>query len=152
MGSSILVDKLRVMLSLELFLNASFYASHPLFEFVFNSKKNLFPKLRSVFFLSLSHRTSDLEETCQFSDIKLVQKEAIYMCKDKCWCSLLGVLSLSSVLKQKIQLNYPDFGPIKYRTLWNNLIIPRHLYENSDHTVCSNKESVINLLYCKIYG
>ena len=110
------------MLSLELFINADFYASHPLLDSVFKSNKDVFSKFNTVFFLSLSHKTTDLNESLKLFDIDLVKKEVIFLCRDKSWCSLMGILSLSSILKQKIQLFYPDFGPKSYRTLWNNLL------------------------------
>ena len=111
-GNSILVDKLRVMLSLELFLNSNFYASHPFIENLHNSNKHLFSKLKSVFFLTLSHKTSDLsgKELSKVTDAELVKQEALSMCQDKVWCSLMCVLSLPSVLQQTIELHYPDFG------------------------------------------
>ena len=72
------------------------------------------------------------------------------MCRDKVWCSFLGVLSLSSVLRKNIKLYYPDFGQIKYRLLWNNLVMPRQSY-SCKSKFCSNSEiKDIDLLFCKI--
>ena len=137
------------MLSLELFINADFYASHPLLDSVFKSNKDVFSKFNTVFFLSLSHKTTDLNESLKLFDIDLVKKEVIFLCRDKSWCSLMGILSLSSILKQKLQLFYPDFGPKSYRTLWNNLILPRHSYVNSNAFV--SDKGLFRLLYCKFY-
>ena len=60
-GHNGLVDKLRVLCSLELYLNNEFYASHPFFEDTFQANKDLFCKPSYLFQISLSHSTTDTD-------------------------------------------------------------------------------------------
>ena len=126
-GSSMLVDKLRVMLCFELKkLNSKFYASHPFLQQFFEKNKEQFIKLSSVLSYTASHSTFDSINQ-EFGNEEF---EAIHLCEDRVWCSFLSVFSLSTVLKKNVHLHYPDFGPKKYRLLWNSIISPRQSYDD----------------------
>ena len=130
-GSSMLVDKLRVMLCFELFLNSKFYASYPFLQHFFEKNKEQFIKLSPVLSYTASHSTFDSINQ-EFGRLEFGNEEfeAIHLCEDRVWCSFLSVLSLSSVLKKNVHLHYPDFGPKKYRLLWNSIISPRQSYDD----------------------
>ena len=62
------------------------------------------------------------------SDLKsslLVREESKQNFNDHIWSSFLCILSLSSVIQRSIISVFPDFGPLKYRTLFNAQIFPR---------------------------
>jgi len=66
------------------------------------------------------------------------------------WCSFICILSLASVLQTNLQVNYPDFGPPRYRTLFSNLILPRHAYEKCEANSSSTRTfSEMRLLFCQ---
>ena len=87
LGSSVLVEKLRVMLCLELFLNSKFYASHPFLSHFFEKNKDQYLKLSTVLSYSISHSTFDsvqLEfDKLEFGNEEFVKREAILLCEDK---------------------------------------------------------------------
>ena len=147
-GHSGLVDKLRVLVCLELYLHSEFYASHPNFHYAFNFHRDLFAKLRSIFLFSVTHKTCDDSNDKSLSTEQLIKNEALLICKDKVWSPFICVLALSSVLKQRVKLHYPDFGPMKFKVLFNCLILPRQFYDEATFDVI-NKGS-INLLYCSL--
>jgi len=60
---------------------------------------------------------------------------------------LFVVLALSSVLNRRIFLYYPDFGPEKYHSLFNQMILPRgFLSSNSDPSYKLEGELKLNIL------
>ena len=69
------------------------------------------------------------------------------MCQDKIWSSFLCVLACSSVIKQRLHIYFPEFGSLKYKTLFNGLIIPRTFYELNSFTV---SQPFLNILYCSL--
>ena len=56
---------------------------------------------------------------------ELVQEEAVHNCNDKNWSSFLCVLGLSSICGKNIECLYTDFGLIKYKLLFSQIIYPR---------------------------
>ena len=95
-------------------------------NFFFEKNKEQFIKLSSVLSYTASHSTFDSINQ-EFGNEEF---EAIHLCEDRVWCSFLSVFSLSSVLKKNVHLHYPDFGPKKYRLLWNSIISPRQSYDD----------------------
>lgn len=153
-GHNGLVDKLRLLCCLELYLNCDFYASHPFFESTFNANKDLFCNTRYLFQISLSHSTTHTGEVpVTLSHVELVKLEAINSCKDHSWLSMMCALSLSSVIQQSFHIHYPECRQAKYPKLfafWNNVIFPRQHY--LDGSFKSEIQTVgIHLLYCR-YG
>ena len=112
---------MRILTSIELFLNANFYAQHPYFrtlveeqtEHFANSAKNLLP-------LSVSMTSVDTNLT----DDALVKQDAISNCHDSRWSSFLCILGLSSVIKRNIYTYYPDYGQQRSKVLFNAIINP----------------------------
>ena len=121
-GDNSLVESLRVMVSIEIFLNTNFYCNHPSFHSIFathkekvcNSINNLLPM--SVSFDSLDSGLSGEE---------LVRVEAISNCNDKKFASFLCILGLSSVTNRNITLFYPDCGGLRFKLLFNQQVHPR---------------------------
>ena len=123
-GSSMLVDKLRVMLCFELFLNSKFYASYPFLQHFFEKNKEQFIKLSPVLSYTASHSTFDSINQ-EFGRLEFANEEfeAIHLCEDRVWCSFLSVFSLSSVLKKmcisiiliSVQKNIVFYGTVLYR-------------------------------------
>ena len=143
-GNSSLASKIRVLVSLELFLYAEFYADHPSLHYIYNFNKALYSNLNHVLHLCLSHNVTD----SGLSSSELIKKIAIDMCQDRHWAPFICVFSLSSVLRSRIHVFYPDFGPIKYCNLFNNLILPRLFYESCSFDSCN--KSIFNILYCRL--
>ena len=92
------------------------------------------------------------KEQFRSSNEEFVKREAIHLCEDRVWCSFLSVLSLSSVLTKDVHLHYPDFGPKKYRLLWNSIISPRQSYDDCKSKSFSLDFKIIDihLLFCKL--
>ena len=118
-GNNTLVDVLRLLCSIELFQNVSYYASHPLLQNLFETKKDYFVSLRSIYEIAVSSKATgvSLEE--------LVKSEALRSCKPGEWGSFMCLLALSSVTKRNIFSVYPSIGAIKNRIILNNSIKPR---------------------------
>ena len=121
-GDNRLVHTLRILTSLELFLNASFYSQHPCFlsvvyehgEYFKNTASNLLPLCVSMECLDTGFTKEDL-----------VKQEAILNCNDRKWSSFLCILGASSVLHRNIFCYYPDFGEKRNKLLFNRLVKPR---------------------------
>ena len=120
-GSNILIDKLRLLTSLELFLNCEYYYNHPCLQAAFNENKELFPSYNSLFNICIS----DVAFRQGNLSVQSVRKEAFYNCCDKVWASFLCVMALSTVTKKLLRVHYPDFGDRKYSVAFNRLISPR---------------------------
>ena len=101
-GNNSLIHLLRILTSLELFLNNEFYSRHPVLTNVYNNGKTvlgekLFCSFESVFELARGLR--DSQTSINNKDLGLlVKKEAENICKDNIWSSFLCVLALSSVI------------------------------------------------------
>jgi hypothetical protein len=85
---------------MELFFNASFYATHPLFRSVFASHPDLFQSVEAIFEFSVSNSAFN---TSYSSSSELVKAEAVNNCCSRIWSSFLCILALSSVIKCKIE-------------------------------------------------
>ena len=122
-GDNSLMEMLRVMVSIELFLNAPFYASHPIFVSTFsNHEGKVSTTIKNLLPMSVS--LASLESGLTGED--LVRVEAISNCTEKVWSSFICILALSTVVNRKICSLYPDFGHEKYKLLFNQEIHPRH--------------------------
>ena len=116
------MNDLRVLTSIELYLNADFYSKHPYFEVVVNEHQDDFGRsLTNLLPLSVSLECLD----SRLSGSELVKKEAIVNCHDKKWSSFLCILGLSSVINRNIVTYYPDCGDRRCKLLFNRQIEPR---------------------------
>ena len=94
-----LMESLRVMVSVELFLNASLYWNHPCFVSTFSvHKQKVSTEIRNLLPMSVSVESLDMG----FPGDRSVRAEAISNCKDKKWSSFLCLLVLSSVVNRSI--------------------------------------------------
>ena len=97
--SNSLIHLLKILTSVELFLNHEFYSKHPVLTDVYNNGKTvlgekLFCSFESVFELNRGLR--DSQTSINNKDLGLlVKKEAENICKDNIWSSFLCVLALS---------------------------------------------------------
>ena len=119
-GNNNLVFCLRVLSSLELFLNAEYYCQHP----IFIKSSNSFSSVSNVFYYSLSK--SSVDSGLKNEDAVKFEATSMLTTINK-WSGFLSLLALSSVLGLKIFSYYPDSGLEKYRTLFNQEIFPREL-------------------------
>ena len=111
-GDNSLLDELRIMTSVELFLNSSFYIKHPVLIAAF--EKHGVDITRS--FNNLLPFISSFESTSRFDVPEdIIKNEAILNCHDKQWCSFLCMLGLSSAISVNISSYYPDCGLEKYK-------------------------------------
>lgn len=120
-----MVDQLRVLTCIELFLYSKFYSKHPVFTFCFENSQ-LFSSLETI----LKCCISDDALNTDLSSFKLVQREAINSCSKNKWSSFISILALSTVINRSIETFYPDFGAQKYKFLFNQVINPRVLNNN----------------------
>ena len=114
------MDLLRILSSLELYLNADFYGKHPVFVKICES----IPKtsVENVLCVSVCHDSID----SGLMGVELIKAEAVSICKYlKKWSGFLAILSLSSVINRNIVTYYPDFGPERYKIMFNQEIAPR---------------------------
>ena len=136
-GNKSLIHLLKILTSLELFLNHEFYSKHPVLTDVYNNGKTvlgekLFCSFESVFELNRGLR--DSQTSINNKDLGLlVKKEAENICKDNIWSSFLRVLALSSVICRPIHLFYASVGFQKYQKIFNQKIYPR---ERCDSNKC----------------
>ena len=86
--------------------------------------EKLFSSFGVVFELSRGLRASQEREPKRDRKV-CVEDEAIAISVDNVWCSFFCVLALASVIKRPIRLYYPDLGLLKYKKLFNQMILPR---------------------------
>ena len=108
-GDESLSVVLRILVSVELFLHADFYADH---SYLQQSDDNectfLFKSPNSAFTIALSETPAP--EYQNNDRISCVQKESAAMAEDGEWSSLMCMLALSTVLKRKVCSLYPKGG------------------------------------------
>ena len=134
-GDNSMVEVLRTLSCIELFLHATFYSSHPVFFSCFTEHRSNFPSLGSLLAISVSDAA--LLTNCKADD--LVRQEAIHNCCKNQWSSFLSILALSTVISRSITTFYPDIGAHKYKLLFNQVITPR---------MPSNSSEGIYILFC----
>lgn len=125
MGNNSLNNSLRILASIELFVNANYYYNHPLFQKAVDC--NFFSSVASVLSFSVSIDTID-------SNLKgenLIKYEAKKILENGKWSSFVSMLALSSVLGLRIFTYYPDCGEEKYKKLFNQEIFPRSLLKSN---------------------
>ena len=135
-GNNHLMHKLRLLTSLELFLNYKYYFHHPILKAVYEGNKDLFSCYNVLFSICISNQSMS-GEICE----EIVIAEAKSNCKDKQWAPFLCALALSSISKRIIHLSYPSFGLKKYQLLFNQKIFPRETSQ------CSDSRN-LNILFC----
>ena len=136
-GNNSLVEELRCLTSIELYLHSEFYGKHCCFESAEFSQRDAQPN-KSFFYLSLKHATIDLGFK-HFSDA--VKHEVVLNCANNEWCSFMCLLGLSSVLKSQIHSLYPDIGDSMCKQLFNQVIVPR---------IQNTQQKCFRILFCKI--
>ena len=119
---------LRALTSIELFLNAEFYASHPLLQ-NFLATENTSSLLGSFFQVDHSFNDSNLFQRNLTAHVDNVKIEALENCKNGRWSPFMSVLALSSVLGLEIHSFYPKAGAgqpdnCAYKVL-NSIVKPR---------------------------
>ena len=104
-GDNSLVEELRSLTSIELYLNSNYYGKHDVFQSAYLSQEEPKRSPESFFYLSLKYDTLD-------SNLKnkedIVKREAILNCQNFAWSSFMSMLGLSSAIKGKIISHYPD--------------------------------------------
>ena len=104
-GDNRYVDDLRILASIELYLNSEFYAKHPSFVKVMNSHSGVFNNVDTLLALSVSHGALDSGKT----KMELVKEEALNICSPFKWSGLLCVLALSSVCLCFVHCYYKSY-------------------------------------------
>ena len=89
-GDNRYVDDLRILASIELYLNSEFYAEHPSFVKVMNSNSDVFNNVDTLLALSVSHGALDSGKT----KMELVKEEALNICSPYKWSGFLCVCLL----------------------------------------------------------
>ena len=86
-GNNALIYLLRILASLELFLNHEYYSRHPLLTDVYNNGKTVLEEklafYESVFELARGLR--DSQTSINNKDLGLLQKKETQTCKDNIW-------------------------------------------------------------------
>ena len=83
-GTNSLVNVLRILTSIELFLNANFYVQHPYFSTLIEEQSEHFANsAKNLLLLSVSMKSLDTNLT----DDALVKQEAFLNCHDNSWSS-----------------------------------------------------------------
>ena len=106
-GDNSIMGELRLLATLELFLNSAYYGKHPCIL-------SAFEKGKDVYYRNFKNILSILVSDNSFNTGKiatdLIKLEAILNCKNKSWSGFLCVLALSSVIGRNINTFYPDCG------------------------------------------
>ena len=123
-GDNSLITTLRLMTSIELFLNADYYCRHPCLISLFHSHKNIFRSLSGMLAMCVSFEAMDAAGNIASSN--LLWKEALLNCADNRWRSFICLLALASVTSRTIYSYYPDFDSCseKCQLLFNQRIDP----------------------------
>ena len=135
--------ELRLLTSIELFLNAEFYKSHPVIHTTYKANTKLFQNALNMFQTFISENAYKTgKQACD-----LVIEESRLNCISQTWCGFLCVLALSSVTQRTINSFYPDSKvhdaiiTERYTVLFNQKIQPREL-----SSLYSSEE--LNILFC----
>ncbi|XP_028417575.1 zinc finger MYM-type protein 1-like [Dendronephthya gigantea] len=121
-GNNSLMELLRILTSIELYLNADFYSQHPCFSSAVEEHAQYFSQsINNLLPLSVSKEC--LDTGCMKDD--LVRQEAILNCSEKKWSSFLCIMGLASVLNRNTFTYYPDCGQQRSKLLFNRMIQPR---------------------------
>jgi hypothetical protein len=142
-GNESLASYLRCLSSIELFLNSSFYAKHPIIEQQHN--KGAFSSIANAFAMCLSDIALDSvtkEDLCA-----PIFAEAYSNAMNHQWSSFICLLSLSSVVKRPIESYFP-IPPSEEKidslsTMFNCTIYPRE-------TAASISDQKIHILRCAL--
>ena len=137
-GNNSLVEELRCLTSIELYLHSEFYGKHCCFKSAELSQRDGKKPIKSFFYLSLKHATIDLGFK-NYSDA--VKHEAILNCINNEWCSFMCLLGPSSVLKSQVHSFYPDIGDLMCKQLFNQVIVPR---------IQNTQQKCFRILFCRI--
>ena len=136
-GDNRYVDDLRILASIELYLNSEFYAKHPSFVKVMNSHSGVFNNVDTLLALSVSHGALDSGKT----KMELVKEEALNICSLFKWSGFLCVLASSSVCLCFVHCYHKSFDAmLKYKIMFNQLSKPREFPSFNSET--------IHLLFC----
>ena len=99
------------MVSVQLFLNTSFYSNHPFASTFSVHKEKVSTDIRNLLPMPVSVESLDMG----FTGNSLVRAKAISKCKDKKWFSFVCVLALSSVVNRNIISEYKEKSSTKER-------------------------------------
>ena len=125
-------DDLRILVSIELYLNAEFYAKHPSFVKFMNNHRGVFNNADTLLALSVSHAALDSGRT----KIALVKEEALIICSPFKWFGFLREFALSSVFLRFFPFFYKSYDAmLKYRIMFNQLIKPKELPSFNSETI-----------------
>ena len=136
-GDNRYVNDLRILTTIELYVNPGFYSQHTIFKLLLNNNPGVFNSIDTILAISVSHNALDTNKT----KAELVQREALNICSAYRWCGFLCVLALSSVSLSTVQCYYKSSkSSLKYRLMFNQLIQLR----------CANcvSSEKIHLLFC----
>ncbi|XP_028419094.1 uncharacterized protein LOC114544742 [Dendronephthya gigantea] len=126
-GNESLASYLRCLTSIELFLNSSFYAKHPIIEQ--QHKKGAFSSIANTFAMCLSDIA--LGSVTKEDPCAPILTEAYSNAMNHQWSSFICLLSLSSVVKRPIESYFP-ITPNEEKidslsTMFNCTIYPREI-------------------------
>ena len=135
--SNSLIHLLKILTSVELFLNHEFYSKHPVLTDVYNNGKTVLSKKLFCFFESVFELIAEFRGSQSGIDNKdlglLVKKEAKNIWKDNIWLFFVCVLALSSVICRPIHLCYASCGFQKYQKMSDQKMYRR---ERCDSNKC----------------
>ena len=103
-GDNSLVEELRSLTSIELYLNSNYY-SKDVFQSAYLSQKE--PKRSPESFFYLTLKNDALDSNLKNKEVT-VTTEAILNSQNFAWSSFMCMLGLSSAIKGKIISHYPD--------------------------------------------
>ena len=123
-GKEGLSSVLRALCSMELYLYADYYASHPHFKSLAEKEQNT--SLSDLFFLqSLSFDASDQFDKKLSNHSDFVRKEALRNCNSGRWCPFVCIMALSNVLSLPITSLFPYTQDKSAVALCNAAVLPR---------------------------
>ena len=139
-GDNRYVDDLKILASIDLYLNSEFYANHPSFVNIMNSHSGVFNYYVSTLLaLSVLHGAYGSGKT----KMELVKEETLNICSPFKWSGFLNVLALSSVCLCFVHCYYKSYDAmLKYKNMFNQLIKPREFSFFNSETIhflfCNN--------------
>ena len=131
-GDQSLSHFLRLLTTLELYINSDFYSQHSAFQEYLNAGIANSYDEQTLFTMCLT--------ACRMASwdgkdrIKAIRAEANSGCKERVWCGMFHVMALTSVLGRPLYSVYPNVGS-RIRDFLHRKILPRILNEGAQSTV-----------------
>ena len=131
-GDQSLSHFLRLLTTLELYINSDFYSQHSAFQEYLNAGIANSYDEQTLFTMCLT--AGGMASWDGKDRIKAIRAEANSGCKERVWCGMFHAMALTSILGRPLYSVYPNVGS-RIRDFLHRKILPRILNEGAQSTV-----------------